>query len=68
VVHQGERSGSTMRQTVRMEEDSSFEIMARWHQEGVPTPEERVNLIKHAHKDLGYFGVRRTYNLLQIHY
>jgi hypothetical protein len=31
----------------------------------VPVPEERVKLIKHA---LGYFGVRRTYSLLQIHY
>ena len=34
----------------------------------VPILEDRVKLIKHAHKDLGYFGVRRTYNLLQIHY
>jgi hypothetical protein len=34
----------------------------------VPTPKERVKLIKHAHKDLGHFGVRRTYSLLQIHY
>jgi hypothetical protein len=34
----------------------------------VPAPEERVKLIKHAHEDLGYFGVRRTYSLLQIHY
>jgi hypothetical protein len=34
----------------------------------VPTLEERVKLIKHAHEDLGYFGVRRTYSLLQIHY
>jgi hypothetical protein len=31
----------------------------------VPLPEERV---KHAHEDLGHFGVRRTYSLLQIHY
>jgi hypothetical protein len=30
--------------------------------------EERVKLIKHAHEDLGHFGVRRTYSLLQIHY
>jgi hypothetical protein len=34
----------------------------------VPTPEERVKLIKHAHEDLRHFGVRRTYSLLQIHY
>jgi hypothetical protein len=34
----------------------------------VPAPEERVKLIKHAHEDLGHFGVRRTYSLLQIHY
>jgi hypothetical protein len=34
----------------------------------VPALEERVKLIKHAHEDLGHFGVRRTYNLLQIHY
>jgi hypothetical protein len=34
----------------------------------VPTPEERVKLIKHAHEDLGHFGVQRTYSLLQIHY
>jgi transposase InsO family protein len=27
-----------------------------------------VKLIKHAHEDLGHFGVRRTYSLLQIHY
>jgi hypothetical protein len=27
-----------------------------------------VKLIKHAHEDLGHFGVQRTYNLLQIHY
>jgi hypothetical protein len=33
-----------------------------------PAPEERVKLIKHAHEDLGHFGVRRTYSLLQIHY
>jgi hypothetical protein len=30
----------------------------------VPTPEERVKLIKHAHEDLGHFRVQRTYNLL----
>jgi hypothetical protein len=34
----------------------------------VPTPDDRVKLIKHAHEDLGHFGVRRTYSLLQIHY
>jgi hypothetical protein len=34
----------------------------------VPVPEERVKLIKHAHEDLGHFGVQRTYSLLQIHY
>jgi hypothetical protein len=34
----------------------------------VPVPEERVKLIQHAHEDLGHFGVRRTYSLLQIHY
>jgi hypothetical protein len=34
----------------------------------VLTPEEKVKLIKHAHEDLGHFGVRRTYSLLQIHY
>jgi hypothetical protein len=34
----------------------------------VPTPEDRVKLIKHAHEDLGHFGVRRAYSLLQIHY
>jgi hypothetical protein len=34
----------------------------------VPAPEERVKLIKHAYEDLGHFGMRRTYNLLQIHY
>jgi hypothetical protein len=34
----------------------------------VPAPEERVKLIKHAHEDLGHFGVQRTYSLLQIHY
>jgi hypothetical protein len=34
----------------------------------VPTPKERMKLIKHAHEVLGHFGVRRTYNLLQIHY
>jgi hypothetical protein len=34
----------------------------------VPTPEERMKLIKHAHEDLGHFGVQRTYSLLQIHY
>jgi hypothetical protein len=27
-----------------------------------------VKLIKHVHKDLGHFGARRTYSLLQIHY
>jgi hypothetical protein len=27
-----------------------------------------VKLIKHAYEDLGHFGVRRTYSLLQIHY
>jgi hypothetical protein len=32
----------------------------------VPTPEDRVKLIKHAHEDLGHFGVRRTYNLLRF--
>jgi hypothetical protein len=34
----------------------------------VPTPKERMKLIKHAHEDLGHFGMRRTYSLLQIHY
>jgi hypothetical protein len=34
----------------------------------VPTPEDRVKFIKHAHEDLGHFGVRRTYSLFQIHY
>jgi hypothetical protein len=34
----------------------------------VPAPEERMKLIKHAHEDLGHFGMRRTYSLLQIHY
>jgi hypothetical protein len=34
----------------------------------VPTPKERVKLIKHADKDLGHFGMQRTYSLLQIHY
>jgi hypothetical protein len=34
----------------------------------VPTPKERVKLIKHAHEDLGYFRVRKTYSLVQIHY
>jgi hypothetical protein len=34
----------------------------------VPTPEERVKLIKHAQEDLRHFGVRRTYSLLKIHY
>jgi hypothetical protein len=34
----------------------------------VPIPKERVKLIKHAHEDLGHFGVQRTYSLLQIHY
>jgi hypothetical protein len=34
----------------------------------VPALEERMKLIKHAHEDLGYFGVRRTYSLLQIYY
>jgi hypothetical protein len=30
----------------------------------VLAPEERVKLIKHAHEDLGHFGMRRTYSLL----
>jgi hypothetical protein len=30
----------------------------------LPTLEERVKLIKHAHEDLGHFEVRRTYSLL----
>jgi hypothetical protein len=34
----------------------------------MPAPEEKVKLIKHAHEDLGHFGMRRTYSLLQIHY
>jgi hypothetical protein len=34
MVHQGERSGFAMRQTVRVGEDSPVETMARWHQEG----------------------------------
>jgi hypothetical protein len=34
----------------------------------VPIPEDRVKLIKHAHEDLGHFGVQRRYSLLQIHY
>jgi hypothetical protein len=34
----------------------------------VPTLDDRVKLIKHAHEDLGPFGVQRTYSLLQIHY
>ena len=33
----------------------------------VPTPEETVKLIKHAHEVLGHFGVQRTYNVPQIH-
>jgi hypothetical protein len=27
-----------------------------------------MKLIKHAHEDLGHFGVQRTYSLLHIHY
>ena len=34
----------------------------------VLTPEDRVKLIKHGHKDLRYIRVQRTYILLQIHY
>jgi hypothetical protein len=34
----------------------------------VPTPQNKVKLIKHAHEDLGHFGVQRTYSLLHIHY
>jgi hypothetical protein len=51
-----------------MEEDSPVETRPNGTKKVVPAPEERVKLIKHAHEDLGYFGVRRTYSLLQFHY
>ncbi len=34
----------------------------------VPPPARRVPLVRHAHEELGYFGVKRTYNLLRGQY
>lgn len=34
----------------------------------VPVPSQRIQLIRHAHEELGHFGVKRTYSLLQSHY
>jgi hypothetical protein len=34
----------------------------------VPQPSERTSLVRHAHEELGHFGVKRTYSLLHGHY
>jgi hypothetical protein len=34
----------------------------------VPQLSERANLVRHAHEELGHFGVKRTYSLLQGQY
>jgi hypothetical protein len=34
----------------------------------VPKPDQRVNLIRHAHQDVGHYGVRKTYSLLEPTY
>jgi len=34
----------------------------------VPHPSERANAVRHAHEELGHFGVKRTYSLLQTRY
>ncbi|CAM6082514.1 unnamed protein product [Calypogeia fissa] len=34
----------------------------------VPHPSERASLVRHAHEELGHFGVWRTYSLLQTQY
>jgi hypothetical protein len=34
----------------------------------VPQPFERTRLVRHAHKELGHFGVKCTYSLLQGKY
>jgi hypothetical protein len=30
----------------------------------VPHPDQRRHIVRHAHEELGHFGVKRTYNLL----
>ena len=34
----------------------------------VPHPSQRAHLVQHVHEDLGHFGVKRTYSLLQSQY
>jgi hypothetical protein len=44
----------------RVEADGSTRV--------VPRPDQRVNLICHAHQDVGHYGVRKTYSLLEPTY
>jgi hypothetical protein len=44
----------------RVEADGSTRV--------VPKPDQRVNLIRHAHQDVGHYGVRKTYSLLEPTY
>jgi hypothetical protein len=44
----------------RVEADGSTRV--------VPKPDQRVNLICHAHQDVGHYGVRKTYSLLEPTY
>jgi hypothetical protein len=60
------------------ERDCVFQRVKRYRLEGthilrvwedgkvriVPHPDQRRRIVRHAHEELGHFGVKRTYNLL----
>ncbi len=74
--------GQFLPNTLSQERDRIVHRMARFHWEGdlmfrrwpdgtrrvVPRPEQRLQLIRQVHEDLGHFGVRRTHSMLRGQY
>jgi transposase InsO family protein len=74
--------GQFLHDTTPQERDRIVHRMARFHWEGglvfrrwpdgsrrvVPRPDQRLQLVRQVHEDLGHFGVRRTHSMLQGQY
>ncbi|GAQ93509.1 hypothetical protein KFL_015960010, partial [Klebsormidium nitens] len=52
----------------RFENDVLYKRTAAGTDKVVPRPEHRVNLIRRVHQDVGHYGVKKTYSLLEPTY
>ncbi len=61
---QGERLCSPTNQEVLVEGTHKLQVWEDGRVQIVPHPAQEGHIVRHAHEELGHFGVKQTYNLL----